>query len=139
MAKKFKQILAFTMALTVLVSSHSFAYFEHLCTITKVKKLSFDLESCAGDLVETPPPSEAFTLKKGTCCKITFKVNKADNAVQQAVNLAVNPLVAEEITIPVFKFEPEVKGLSEEPVFGHGDTSPPPSLPLYLLNEQFII
>ncbi len=138
MAKKLRQILALTMALTVLVSSHSFAYFEHLCTLTKVKKLSFDLVSCAGDLVETPP-TEALTLKKGTCCKITFKVNKADNAVQQAGNLAVNPLVAEEITIPVFTFEPEVRTLSEEPVFGHGDSSPPPSLPLYLLNEQFIL
>ena len=72
MAQKLKKILAFTLALTVLVSSHSFAWFEHLCTITKTKTLSFDLETCAGDLVEATP-SNALTLKKGACCEITLR------------------------------------------------------------------
>jgi len=126
------------MALTVLVSSHSFAYFEHLCTITKTKTLSFDLETCAGDLVQATA-SQALTLKKGVCCEISYKVNKADNAVQQVHGFVFIPSVAEEMVLPEFIFGPEVSLLSEEPVFGHSDSSPPLSLPLYLLNEQFII
>ncbi|MCD8539528.1 MAG: hypothetical protein LRY55_06990 [Leadbetterella sp.] len=138
MAQKFKKILAFSMALTVLVSSHSFAYFEHLCTITQTKKLSFHLETCAGDVVEATP-SNATTLHKGACCEITYKVNKADNAVQHTFNLAFSPFWAEEIAFPVFEFQPETTILSERPALNHGDSSPPLLLPLYLLNEQFII
>lgn len=126
------------MALTVLVSSHSFAWFEHICTLTQTKKLSFHLETCAGDLVDATP-SNAVTLKKAVCCEVTYKVNKAGNAVQPTFNLAFSPLLAEEISFPVFKFEPERAVLSQEPVFNHGDSSPPLLLPLYLLNEQFII
>lgn len=138
MKQKLKKILALSMALTVLVSSHSFAWFEHLCTLTKTKKVSFHLETCAGDLVEATP-SNATSLKKGSCCEITFKVNKADNAVQPTFNLAFSPFVAEEVFFPVYRFEPEVQILSEKPVLNHGDSSPPLLLPLYLLNEQFII
>ncbi|MBX2954011.1 MAG: hypothetical protein KF870_16030 [Leadbetterella sp.] len=126
------------MALTVLVSSHSFAWFEHLCTITKTKTLSFHLETCAGDRVDATP-SDAVTLKKGVCCEVTYKVNKAANAVQPTFNLAFSPFIAEEISIPVFRFEPEAVVLSQEPVLHHSDSSPPLLLPLYLLNEQFII
>lgn len=138
MTQKLKKILAFSMALTVLVSSHSFAWFEHLCTITQTKKLSFHLETCVGDQVEATP-SHAVNLKKAVCCEITYKVNKANNAVQPAFNLAFSPFAAEEIILPVFRFEPEIEVLSREPAFNHGDSSPPHSLPLYLLNEQFII
>ena len=137
MVQKFKKILALGLTLTVLVSSHSFAWFEHLCTLTQVKKLSFALESCAGTPVETPPAHT--TLKKGTCCKITVKVNKANSAVQQSVNLAGITWVTDEITVPVFTFNALTALRSEKQIMGYADASPPPALPLYLLNEQFII
>ncbi|MCY1379719.1 hypothetical protein D9M69_674630 [compost metagenome] len=73
------------------------------------------------------------------CCEITFKVNKAENAIQQNFSPVFHAFVAEENLLPVFQFEPEVQFLSEEPVLNHGDSSPPPVLPLYLLNQQFII
>jgi len=135
----FKKTLAISLALTVLVSSHSFAWFEHLCTITKIKKLSFDVESCFGEATQTPPLQQHTTLKKGSCCEITLKVNKANTAVQQNFGPAYTFLVAEEPVVPAFTFEPVTETLAEEPAFSHGDSSPPRLLPLYLLNEQFII
>ncbi len=134
MIQKFKKILALTLALTVLVSSHSFAWFEHLCTITKIKSVSFTPESCAGDRGEDAP---ATTLKKGTCCEVTLKVNKADDAIQQ--NYTFYSFVAEMPFWPAFQFEPEILFLAQEPVLSHGDSSPPCSVFLYLLNQQFII
>jgi hypothetical protein len=138
MKQNLKKILALTMALTVLVSSHSFAYFEHLCTITKVKTLSFHLETCAGDFVEATP-SDAASIKKSVCCEISYKVNQADNAVQQNFNLAFAPFLAELVAIPHFKFEQPLIVLAQEPALNHGDSSPPLLVPIYLLNEQFIL
>lgn len=135
---KLKRILAFTMALTVLVSSHSFAYFEHLCTITQKKTLSFHLETCAGDFIEATP-SEIPTLKKSVCCEIEFKVNKANSAVQLNYNIAFEAMAMEVVDFPAFKFEAFYGNLSQEPVLNYGDSSPPLYLPIYLLNEQFII
>ncbi len=138
MKQNLKKILALTMALTVLVSSHSFAYFEHLCTITKIKTLSFHLETCAGDTVEAAP-SNVSTIKKSVCCEISFKVNQADNAVQQNSNLAFAPVVANLVVIPDFRFEPKLIALAQDPSLNHGDSSPPVLVPIYILNEQFII
>lgn len=135
---RLKKIVALTMALTIIVSSHSFAYFEHLCTITKIKTLSFHLETCAGDFVEATP-TDAATIKKSVCCEISFKVNKANTAVQQSYNLAFSPFIAEVLVFPEFKFEPVFIALAEESFLNHSDTSPPLGVPLYLLNEQFII
>lgn len=126
------------MALTVLVSSHSFAYFEHLCTITKIKTLSFHLETCAGDTVEAAP-SNVSTIKKSICCEISFKVNQADNAVQQNFNLAFSPFIADVVSFPEFRFEPVFQTLAQEPKLNHSDSSPPLPVPIYILNEQFIL
>ncbi len=134
MIQKFKKILALTLALTVLVSSHSFAWFEHLCTITKIKSVSFTPESCAGDLTENTHDT---TLSKGTCCEVTLKVNKAENAIQQ--NYTFYSFVAEVMDFPVFQFDPETQYRQEETVMGRGNVSPPLILPLYILNQQFII
>lgn len=138
MKQNLKRILALSMALTVLVSSHSFAYFEHLCTITKIKTLSFHLETCAGDSVEAAP-SNVSTIKKSICCEISFKVNHADNAVQQNYNLGFAPFVASLVVVPEFRFEPKLIALAQEPALNHGDSSPPLLVPIYILNEQFII
>jgi hypothetical protein len=85
MKQSLKKIMALSMALTVLVSLHSFAYFEHICTLTNIKTLSFQLETCAGDVIESPP-SNTNTIKKSICCDISLKVNQADNAVQRSIS-----------------------------------------------------
>jgi hypothetical protein len=138
MKQSLKKILALSMALTVLVSSHSFAYFEHLCTITNIKTLSFQLETCAGDVVESPP-SHSSTLKKSICCDISLKINQADNAVQQSFNLGFAPFLADIVCFPDFCFETPNLALAEEPALNHGDSSPPLTVSIYLLNEQFIL
>ena len=138
MKQNLKKILAFTMALTVLVSSHSFAYFEHLCTITQKKTLSFHLETCAGDFIDVAS-SDTPVLKKSVCCEIDLKVNKADNAVQQNHFGGFLSFIAEELILPQFSFSAPAIALSEQAELGFGDSSPPSNLPLYILNEQFIL
>lgn len=136
MKQKLQKILAFSLALTVLVSSHSFAWFEHLCTITKIKSVSFNLESCAGDLADATATGAAH-LEKGNCCEVTLKVNKADDAIQQNFVFLSSP--AEPAELPEFRFEPDAMVLARKiPVFRSGDL-PPPLIPIYLLNQQFII
>jgi hypothetical protein len=138
MKQSLKKIMALSMALTVLVSSHSFAYFEHICTLTNIKTLSFQLETCAGDVIESPP-SNTNTIKKSICCDISLKVNQADNAVQQSYNLGFAPFLAHIVYFPDFRFETPNLALAQEPAFNHGDSSPPLLVPIYLLNEQFIL
>lgn len=123
------------MALTVLVSSHSFAYFEHLCTLTNIKKVSFTPETCAGEFKEADF-SDLATLKKGTCCEISYKVNKAQTAVQEKVPAA--PAFALVYALPVFTFSEPAPLHTEAQQFSFGDSSPPPSLPLYLSLRKIV-
>ena len=48
MVLKAKKIFTIYMVLTILVSSNTFAYYEHVCLLTKVKSLSLRPNSCAG-------------------------------------------------------------------------------------------
>lgn len=127
------------MVLAVLASSHSFAYFEHLCTVTKVKTFSFNLETCAGDYLPAQDISDLPSISKGDCCDIDYKVNQADNAVQQNFDLKVNSFLAEEISFFTFNFESKVMVLAQEPALNHSNTSPPLKQAIYILNQQFIL
>jgi hypothetical protein len=135
MIQSLKKIVALSMALTVLVSSHSFAYFEHLCTITNIKKVSFVPETCAGEFKEAEF-SDLPTLKKGTCCEISYKVNKAHTAVQEKVPSA--PVFALVYNFPVFKFSEVGTAPTTSSGYTFGDSSPPSSLPLYLSLRKII-
>lgn len=135
MIQSLKKIVALSMALTVLVSSHSFAYFEHLCTLTNIKKVSFSPETCAGEFKEADF-SDLATLKKGTCCEISYKVNKAQTAVQEKISAA--PVFALLQEVPVFEFPELASSPLSAPSYAFGDSSPPRKLPLYLSLRKIV-
>ncbi|ADQ16611.1 hypothetical protein Lbys_0865 [Leadbetterella byssophila DSM 17132] len=124
------------MALTVLVSSHSFAYYEHLCTITQIKKVSFEPESCYGKL-SVSEVHEVPSFKKGTCCEISFKVNKGHTAIQSSFNLM--PFVAVEMQLPEFQFLCPTLIPEKSEVLASSNSSPPSSVPLFIKYRKLIL
>ncbi len=124
MIQSLKKIVALSMALTVLVSSHSFAYFEHLCTLTNIKKVSFSPETCAGEFKEADF-SDLATLK-----------NKAQTAVQEKISAA--PVFALLQEVPVFEFPELASSPLSAPSYAFGDSSPPRKLPLYLSLRKIV-
>lgn len=124
------------MALTILVSSHSFAYYEHLCTITKLKKVSFEPESCYGKL-SVHEIHEQNSFKKVTCCEISFKVNKGHTAVQSSFNLM--PFVAVEMQLQEFQFHCPTLISEKSEVLVYSNSSPPTTIPLFIKYRKLIL
>jgi hypothetical protein len=60
------------MFLTILVSSQSFAYYEHICLITKQKTISFEGQTCAGKLSHKQE-SKTPEFKRSSCCELNLK------------------------------------------------------------------
>lgn len=138
MLKKCKQILSLFMAIFVLASSHSFAYFEHICTVTQTKTLSFDLKTCADDFgKEIPLKEQKAQIKKSTCCEVGLKVNQASDAVQQ--HFSAPHFLAVQLQIPVFDFGIGHFITTEARTFEYADSSPPYKKTLYIVHEQFLI
>lgn len=125
------------MVLTVLVSSHAFAYYEHICLITKQKTLSFEPKNCAGKYVVSKE-SKTPELKQASCCELSFKVQKVDNA--QKNHLVAPVFVAFEGSFqnPSFVFSTVVVKKQKSIVFVSSNSSPPRKK-LFILNEQFLI
>jgi hypothetical protein len=134
--EKVRRIIALVMALTVLVSSHSFAYYEHLCTITQIKKVSFEPESCYGKLSVSEVHEEP-SFKKGTCCEISFKVNKGHTAIQSSFNLM--PFVAVVMQLPEFQFLCPTLNPEKNEVLASSNSSPPSSVPLFIKYRKLIL
>lgn len=136
MKQAFKKIVAMVLLLTVFVSTHSFAYFEHVCTITNEKSYSFDLKTCAGDMDEAVPSSLP-EFKKDDCCKIQYKVNKPGKIIQTMVQVLAIAVAVPQVFS--FEFNPQFALVQEKSVFNFSNSSPPHSKPIYILNQQFII
>lgn len=144
MLERLKKILALTMVLMIFISSHSFAYFEHLCTVTYKKTLSLDLETCLSNYISdedledlSTPPTDVPAFQKNICCEVDLKTHQAGNFYIQKVNLA-NQVLAEN-TIPVFNFSSKVMLDKEVLPLIYANTSPPPLIPIYLMQQVFII
>lgn len=144
MLKFLKKILALTMALMVFVSSHSFAYFEHLCTITFKKTLTTDLETCLSDFLDEEdleflfdPPGDIPSFNKSTCCEIDYKSHQAGTYIHQNVdNSAVSPELLPAQTFYLTQVI-IIEEKSSQPLYT--DSSPPRVTPLHILNQIFII
>ncbi len=80
MVLKAKKIFTIYMVLTILVSSNTFAYYEHVCLLTKVKSLSLQPNSCASSDSEKKAEDFSPHFQKKTCCDLNLVVKKIDQS-----------------------------------------------------------
>lgn len=80
MVLKAKKIFTIYMVLTILVSSNTFAYYEHVCLLTKVKSLSLRPNSCAGTNSEKNAEDFSPHFQKKACCDLNLVVKKIDQS-----------------------------------------------------------
>lgn len=125
------------MVLTVLVSSHAFAYYEHICLITKQKTLSFEPKTCAGKYVVSEE-SKSPELKRASCCELSLKVQKVDNAQQNHLLAPVFVAFEGNFQNPSFVFSSIIIEEKKSKVFVSGNSSPPKKK-LFILHDQFLI
>lgn len=103
MKQKLQKIFTVFMVLTILVSSHAFAYYEHICLITKKKTVSFEAKTCAGKF-SLKQESKTPEFKRISCCELSFKVHKVDNAHQNHLTAPFVAYLEGSYQIPVFVF-----------------------------------
>ena len=132
-----KKIFTIFMVLTVMVSSHAFAYYEHICLITKQKTLSFEPKTCAGKYVITEE-SKSPELKRASCCELSFKVQKVDNAQQNHLFAPVFVSFEGYFQYTSFVFSSITIEEKKSKVFVSGNSSPPKKR-LFILFDQFLI
>lgn len=68
------------MVLTILVSSNTFAYYEHICLLTKDKSLSFEPKICASSSSKKTTEDFIPHFQKKTCCDLNLVVKKIDQS-----------------------------------------------------------
>ncbi len=137
MKEMIKKIFTIFMVLTVLVSSHAFAYYEHICLITNQKTLSFEPKTCAGKsfIYEESLTPE---LKRAYCCELNLKVQKLENAQQNHL-LAPNFVAFEgDFQNLSFDFSSIIFEKIKSIIFVSGISSPPKKK-LFILFDQFLI
>lgn len=137
MKQKLQKIFTVFMVLTILVSSHGFAYYEHICLITKQKTVSFEAKTCAGKF-SVKQESKIPEFKKASCCELSFKVQKVDNAQQNHLTVPVFAYLEGSFQIPSFVFY-TVDFAAEKSVVFVSSNSSPPKNKLFILHDQFLI
>jgi hypothetical protein len=132
-----KKIFTVFMVLTVLVSSHAFAYYEHICLITNQKSLSFEPKTCAGKHVISKE-SKTPEIKRASCCDLNLKVQKVDKAQQN--HLFTPVFVAFDLSFhrPSFVFSSIIIEEKKNIFFVSGNSSPPKKK-LFIFHDQFLI
>jgi hypothetical protein len=125
MILKAKKIFTVYMVLTVLVSSNTFAYYEHVCLLTKVKSLSLQPYSCSSSDSEKKAEDFSPHFQKKTCCDLNLIVKKVDqsNFHNFSFNSIFNNFFAL-IEIPLIDFQCSPINLLK-PTLGFTNTSPP--------------
>ncbi|HLO44129.1 MAG TPA: hypothetical protein VK175_07345 [Leadbetterella sp.] len=137
MKQKLQKIFTVFMVLTILVSSHAFAYYEHICLITNHKTISFEAKTCAGKFT-LREESKTPEFKRSSCCELSFKVQKLDNAHQNHYSLPVFAALEGSFQIPAFIFSNSGVSLEQSAVLAFTNSSPPKKK-LFLFNDQFLI
>ncbi|MCP9764603.1 HYC_CC_PP family protein [Lacihabitans soyangensis] len=137
MKQKLQKIFTVFMVLTILVSSHAFAYYEHICLITNQKTVSFEAKTCAGKF-SVKQESKTPEFKKASCCELSFKVQKVDNAQQIHFTTPVFDYLEGSFQRPAFIFS-VVDFAAEKSVVFVSSNSSPPKTKLFILHDQFLI
>jgi hypothetical protein len=137
MKQKIQKIFTVFMVLTILVSSHAFAYYEHICLITKKKTISFEAKTCGGKF-SIQQESKTPEFKRSSCCELSFKVQKIDNAQQNHLLSTVFAYLEGSFQIPNFDFLANDFSEEKSIVFLASNSSPPKKK-LFILFDQFLI
>jgi hypothetical protein len=137
MKQKIQKIFTVFMVLTILVSSHAFAYYEHICLITKQKTLSFDAKTCAGKFT-LKEESKTPEFKRSSCCELNLKVQKVDNAQQNHLHFPDFLVYDGQLNIPTFSLG-VIESFKEKTNNIAFTNTSPPRLKLFILNAQFLI
>jgi hypothetical protein len=89
MKDKAKKYFTLFMMLAVLVSSNTFVYYEHFCTFSKVKTLSFQARNCAGFIINNKEDSQNKipVFSKKSCCELKLVVKKSENKINTTSEL----------------------------------------------------
>lgn len=137
MRQKFKKIFTVFIVLTILVSSQSFAYYEHICLITKQKTISFEGQTCAGKFSHKQE-SKTPEFKRSSCCELNLKVQKVDNAQQNHLlspvfDYWIESFQNSNLYFSCYNFS------DKKPAIFIAANSSPPKKKLFLLNDQFLI
>lgn len=125
------------MVLTILVSSHAFAYYEHICLITNQKTLSFEPKTCAGKSFISED-SISPEIKRAFCCELNIKVQKVDNAQQNHVLAPIFVTFEGDFQNISFVFPSIIIKEQKSSIFVSGNSSPPKEK-LFILFDQFLI
>jgi hypothetical protein len=137
MMQKLKKIFTVFMVLTILVSSQSFAYYEHICLITKQKTISFEGQTCAGKFSHKQE-SKTPEFKRSSCCELNLKIQKVDNAHQNHLLIPVFDYLVESFQDPNLDFSC-YNFSDKKSVISSAANSSPPKKKLFILNDQFLI
>ena len=136
MKQKLQKIFTVFMVLTILVSSHAFAYYEHICLLTRVKTYSIEPKTCAGK--GFPKESKSASFKRPSCCELHLKVLKVDNGLQNQIKIPVQNQQYFCLDFPVFDFTFLAPNIQKVQNFVFSNSSPPKQK-LFVLYDQFLI
>jgi hypothetical protein len=133
MKNAFKKIFTIFMTLAVLVSSHTFAYYEHVCLLSKEKTFSLEPISCAGQNEESVPESAQPQLNIKTCCDLNLVLKAGQLTSNQ--DLIFSPSFLTYFFVIPSSFIFSVVGFlsSERYTFKKATTSPP-----FIIFEKYI-
>ena len=113
------------MVLTILVSSNTFAYYEHICLLTKTKSLSLQPATCAGSASNKTSEDYKAHFQKKTCCDLNLVVKKIDQSNLHNFNFDTSSNnIFDIISIPSVLFKSLYDYLLKE-TLGFANTSPP--------------
>jgi hypothetical protein len=141
MKLKLSKMLVVLMAINVLVSTHGFALYEHLCKFTFQKSFSLSPSDCEKD---APKPlkqhSDKTCFDQDSCCEVSISYHKVNVATDGFLKMG-NWLSAFVLPSPqIFDFSSDFLLVSHDLVRDYADSSPPAqNQTLYILFGVFRI
>jgi hypothetical protein len=135
--QKLKQIFTLILLVCVLISSHTFAMYQHTCLITGIIKNSFQQNNLlCYKAPEKKIPSDIPFFSKASCCKLDVKVFKTKPAT-----------INSDQSDTFFESSESVFRFNFEPIFSTFENQKliiPTHLvryspKIYLTNQQFLI
>jgi hypothetical protein len=131
-----KKYFTLLMVLAIFANSHTYAFYEHICLITKIRTISLKPSTC-DDSEKDKAQSEDIQFSKKTCCDVNTIVNVSpdnDTAHHPSFHFVSSIFTV----IPDFEFQSFVE--QSLAVLYAGDTSPPfIKSKLFILLEVFRI
>jgi hypothetical protein len=120
------KILTFLLAVQVMLSSTGFAFYEHTCSMSLNKKVTFHPEKACCDLKPVASPDENQPqFKQGICCETQVNYQKLDTKSGFDSKVQFKAQQSQEVTpASFFNFEKQIL-VSEAAVIDSQINAPP--------------